>query len=185
MLCPRFTAPADFVLDIANSPSERALRLIDEMAKYEQNEWRKYNDLGVLLVSKSESNEFAGSTKERPELREIDRSALKREHHFFREYRLNVMRMFLGCVRDPHQTIFRALNNLKFPIILCLITSQTYRTNKETGCSFVPLNDTTIGYENAYKRFNRQLYGTRGKVIIRGHLLIIIKIIIIKINFLY
>ena len=154
LLCPRFTAPADFILEIANGTgSKTGLRLIREMAEHEQRKWEKNDDLGVLLP------------KDLKRLREVDRSELRRQHDFVREYRLNVMRMFLGCIRDPHQTIFRALNNLNFPIILYLVMA--YKPGTETGCSFVPLNETTIGYENTFRRFNRQLFGTRGESAVR------------------
>lgn len=163
VLCPTFTAPADLLLDIANcTGDEQGLRLVEKMADYEQNEWERGNHLGVQLMStKGESNTFLGAAQEKLELREIQRLALKREHSFCREYRLNVMRMFLGSTRDPHQTIFRVMTNINFPIILYIVMA--YKSDTESGCAFVPLNETTIRYEDAFRRFNRQLYGTKGR----------------------
>lgn len=160
--CPTFTAPADLLLDIANcAGGKQEARLAEKMADYEQEEWKRGNDLGVQLVSiRGESSPFFEFSKENLELREIQRLALKREHSFCREYRLNLMRMFLGNARDPHQTIFRALTNINFPILLYIVMA--YRSGTETGCAFIPLNETTLRYEDAFKRFNRQLYGTRG-----------------------
>lgn len=159
VLCPKFTNPADYILDIANNTRNKAGRaLIEEMADYEEDESEKQID----TANESDSRKFFDPVNEKEvELQQIARSSLKRKHNFFREYYLNMIRIFLGTLRDPIQTFFRALNNLCFPIMLYLI--QSYRWGSESGCTFLPLNETHLKYESSFDRFDRQIYGTRGK----------------------
>lgn len=159
VLCPKFTNPADHILDIANDTRSKQGRiLIEGMANHEQAQSERLNQ-----ITDSDSRVFFDPINEtQVELRQIDRSSLKREHNFWREYRLNIVRVFLGNLRDPFQTFFRALNNINFPILLYLI--QSYRIGSESGCTFLALNETHIKYESTFDRFDRQIYGTRGEV---------------------
>lgn len=158
-LCPKFTNPADYILDIANNTKSKAGQaLIAEMANYEENESEKQMEAS----NESDFRTFFDPVNEKEvELRQVTRSSLKRKHNFFREYYLNIVRILLGNLRDPFQTFFRALNNINFPILLYMI--QSYRLGSESGCTFKPLNETHIKYENPFDRFDRQIYGTRGE----------------------
>lgn len=161
VLCPKFTNPADFILDIANdTESEHGSGLIRRMTKHEQEAWTRKAQTEGLVVGKNHSEVFwdAINAKE-VRLRAINRSSLKRTHNFWREFYLNIVKLFMGNLRDPQQVLFRAINNALLPIILFIVMAN--RVGSETGCTFLPLNETHVKYENVFDRFGRQIEGTK------------------------
>lgn len=115
----------------------------------------------MQAYSKNESKMFADPVNGgEVELTEIYRSSFKREFHFFSEYFLNVKKLMVCSLRDPQQTIFRLINSVVFPIILYFTV--TDEQVGESGCSFLPLNETHILTESVYKRYDRQLKGVQG-----------------------
>ena len=161
VLCPKFTNPADFVLDIANNTETvHGSGLIRKMAKHEQEQWTKRDQADGLTVDKNHSALFWDAINEREvQLREINRSSLRRKHNFFREYYLNVAKMFLANLRDPKQVLLRAGNNAALPILLWIIMS--YKVGSESGCTFLPSNSTHIKHELIFERLDRQITGVK------------------------
>ena len=148
----------NFTLDIANDiKTVEGLELIDELVKYEQVKHKK-NKLKQAEKHKDDVETFIDpiSNKE-VQLRSIDPSSFKHEYHFFREYYQNIKKLLISNIRDPQQTAFRALNYFNFPIVLYLIMNRTF--GKETGCTFLPANETHILSENTYARYDRQFDG--------------------------
>lgn len=159
ILIPKFTNPADFILEIANNiKTKEGREIIKRLAKDEQDESTRIQELNITKSTRDGFRIFLDpeSSKE-IELPEIDRSSFKRKKHFFREYFLNVHKLLVSLLRDPQQTLLRTINNVNFPIVLYLISNRTL--GEESGCSFLPLNETHILTENLYERNDRQLKG--------------------------
>ena len=188
-ICPNFTNPADFILDIANDhKTETGLALIDRMAAFEKEENEKRNlessriaakldlngkdQLAIIMnnqlahsnqygAHKNESKRFMDPVSgEEVVLASIQRSSFKRDFNFFNEYLLNVKKLMVCSFRDPQQTIFRLANSIIFPVVLYFTV--TGEQAKESGCSFLPLNETHILTESVYQRYDRQLKGVQG-----------------------
>ena len=141
VLCPKFTNPADYILNIANDTrTKQGVTLIEEMSNYEEGQ--SENQIKVTDDKGNSALFFDAINDKDVELRQVNRSSLKREHNFFREFYLNIMRILLSNIRDPQQTFFRGLNNICFPVILYFI--QSYKLGSESGCTFLPLNETHI-----------------------------------------
>ena len=213
-VCPNFTNPADFILDIANDiKTDAGLQLIERLAAHEKEENDKRNLESSRMASKMDMNgndqlaiimnnlnnltHQGGNHVSQPpalpppqqhnkahangnhhhgkngsrmfrdpisgrevELAEIYRSSFKRKFNFFKEYFLNVKKLIVCSLRDPQQTIFRLMNSVVFPIVLYITV--TGEQAKESGCTFLPLNETHIQTENIYERYDRQLKGIQG-----------------------
>ena len=187
-ICPIFNNPADFILDIANdTKTETGIALIKRLSDYEKEE-NKRRDLessrvvaklngsdqlaimvndnlnpgnNQLHVHKNGSKKFIDPVNGgEVELARIQRSSFKREFNFFNEYFLNIKKLLTCSFRDPQQTIFRLANSVVFPIVLYFTV--TGEQAKESGCSFLPLNETHILTESVYERYDRQLKGVQG-----------------------
>lgn len=137
--------------------------MIEQLAKYEQEKYEKQNPSSRRIEKHNKTNDLETFidplNNKQVQLRSLDPSSFKREYHFFREYYLNIKKFLVSNLRDPQQTVFRTLNNLNFPILLYFVMNRSF--GKETGCTFLPANETHILSENTYVRLDRQLDGQR------------------------
>lgn len=161
LTCHEFTSPADYILDIANGVrTAEGLKLIDKLANYEEerNEKRK-------LKSDSNGDQINSATfidpliGEKIVLKAIDRSSFNDEAHFFNEFYQILKRLFISNLRDPQQIVFRIFSNLFFPLVLYLIMNRRAMIGSESGCRYLPSNETHILTEKTYERLDRQLVG--------------------------
>lgn len=175
--------------------------MINKLAAYEQSENTRRNQelskltnpvkhldlngndqISIIMNHQNENSSSKPSSKNtrifvdpissrRIELQEIHRSSFKRKNNFFREYYQNVIKLLVCSIRDPQQTIFRLMNSIVFPIVLHITV--TGEQAKETGCTFLAANSTHILNENMYERYDRQLKGIQGNVILMINYIII------------
>ncbi|KAI3480386.1 hypothetical protein L1887_57462 [Cichorium endivia] len=132
--------------------------LIRRMAQYEQEEWTRKDLSEGLTEDKNHSAIFWDTINQKEvELREINRSSLRRKYNFWREYYLNVWKLFLDTIRDPLQFLFRALSNALLPFVLWVLMAKGI--GFESGCTFLPLNGTHVQDESTVHRFTRRVDG--------------------------
>lgn len=142
-------------MDVANSNGKRGGELIRALSAFEQDRFRR--DGEIARVRKDDSRIFYDQVNgEQGELKQIQLS--QRKFSFFSGVRLNAKKRLLCDLRDPQQVLFKLITYLNFPMVLFFI--QTPRLAAESGCSFIPLNETKfIKYEDFFDRFDRQLLG--------------------------